>query len=201
MCSSIPKESGFVAERVYAFEAYAARAADTVNGAGVAIAPRRLAAMFNVRGPGDAVSAELKARYALEVLPPVNTATGLGRRVLGLGPDEWLVIHDMAAAAVAEDLSYDRVSIVDVSQGRAALRLRGTHVRHALAKGCSFDLDARVFPPGRCAQTAIGRISVILDHVESDVFDVYCSRSYAGSFWHWMAQACAEYRYTIGPPE
>jgi sarcosine oxidase subunit gamma len=91
--------------------------------------------------------------------------------------------------------------VTDVSCGRAALRLRGLRVRDALAKGCPLDLDPRVFPAGRCAQTSIGRVSVILDHVEPEVFDVYVSRSYAGSFWDWLIEACAEYRYAIAAPE
>jgi sarcosine oxidase subunit gamma len=157
--------------------------------------------MLNVRGPADTVAAELKARYALAVSPEPNTATGSAIRVLWLGPDEWLVVQNMTAAPISEGRARDRVSIVDVSHGRAALRLRGPDVRDALAKGCAVDLDARAFPPARCAQTAIGRISVILDHVEPGVFDVYCSRSYAGSFWHWITEACAEYRYTTAPPE
>ena len=189
-----------MAERMHAFEQHAV-CTGAAAAAGIEIAPRRLAAMLDVRGPARTVAAELQARYALEVSSNPNTASGSATRVLWLGPDEWLVVQGMAAAPIVENGTRDGVSVVDVSHGRAALRLRGANVRDALAKGCSLDLDARAFAPGRCAQTSIGRISVILDHVEPDVFDVYCSRSYAGSFWHWIVEACAEYRYTIGPPE
>jgi heterotetrameric sarcosine oxidase gamma subunit len=189
-----------VAERIYAFEPYAARAAVSVIGAGVGIAPRQPAAMFNLRGPVGDVEAAVAAR-GLALPREANAATGDETRLLWLGPDEWLLVENVTPTPMFENPGQDRISVTDVSHGRAALRLRGPHLRDALAKGCSLDLDRRAFARGRCAQTAIGRISVILDHVENDVFDVYCSRSYAGSFWHWMIEACAEYRYTIAPPE
>jgi sarcosine oxidase subunit gamma len=190
-----------VADRIYAFEPYAARAIGSVSGAGIAIAPRRPLAMLNVRGPADVVAAELNAVCGLELSPESNTAIGTSTRVLWLGPDEWLVVENVTPTRISENPGRSRISLTDVSHGRAALRLRGPHARDALVKGCSIDLDPRVFPAGRCAQTALGRISVILDHVEHDVFDVYCSRSYAGSFWHWITEASAEYRYAIAPPE
>jgi heterotetrameric sarcosine oxidase gamma subunit len=189
-----------VAERIYAFEPYAARATAGVAGAGITIASRRPAAMLDLRGPAGDVEAAL-AGHGLALLRGPNSATGEATRLLWLGPDEWLLVENVTLTRISENPGQSRISVTDVSHGRAALRLRGPHVRDALAKGCSLDLDPRAFATGRCAQTAIGRISVILDHVEDDVFDVYCSRSYAGSFWHWMTEACAEYRYTIAPPE
>jgi sarcosine oxidase subunit gamma len=193
-----------VAERIYAFAPYAADRATAwkpTAGAGVAIALRRPVAMLDVRGPADAVAAHVKARHGLDISRQPNTAIGFAVRALWLGPDEWLIVSNATASAISDGCDRTDVSITDVSHGRAALRMRGPHVRDALAKGCPLDLDSRVFPPGRCAQTAIGRISVILDHVERDVFDVYCSRSYAASFWHWLTRACAEYGCAVAPPE
>jgi len=189
-----------VAERIYAFEPYAAVAEKAPAWAGVTIAPRRPVTMLDVRGPADAVAAHVKARYGLDIPRQPNTAIGSAARALWLGPDEWLVVSNAAASASPARSDQPDVSITEVSHGRAALRLRGADMRDALAKGCPLDLDPRAFPPGRCAQTAIGRISVILDHVERDVFDLYCSRSYAGSFWHWLTEACAECGYAVAPP-
>ena len=190
-----------MAERFYAFERYAAVAAKAAARAGVTIAPRRPVTMLDVRGPADAVAAHLKARCGLEIPREPNAAIGSATRALWLGPDEWLVISNATACAIVEASDQPDVSITDVGHGRAALRLRGPDLRDALAKGCSLDLDPRAFPRGRCAQTAIGRISVILDHVEPDVVDVYCARSYARSFWHWLTEACVEYGYAVAPPE
>ena len=183
-----------MAERIYAFEAYAVRATGGVtSGAGVTIAPLRPASMLNVRGAaGDA--------FGIALPKEPNTALGHELRALWLGPDEWLLVN-WGRSTFSENSTPTPFSVTDVSSGRAGLRLRGPRVRDALAKGCPLDLDRRVFPEGRCAQTLIGRVSVILDHVESDVFDVYVSRSYAGSLWDWMIEACAEYRYAIAPPE
>jgi len=190
-----------VAERIYAFEPYARGTAGAAAGAGITIAPRRPAAMLNVRGPADAVAIAVQARYGVALPREPNTAAGHAVRVLWLGPDEWLLVQNGDADHFLQGGNDVRSRFCDVSHGRVALRLRGRDVRDALAKGCPLDLHPRTFPAGRCAQTAIGRVSVILDHVEPDVFDVYCSRSFAGSFWHWIIEACAEYRHAIAPPE
>jgi sarcosine oxidase subunit gamma len=184
-----------VPERIYAFDAYAGGVEITARiGAGIALSPLRPHSVLNVRGV--AADAEL-ARTILGtcgvVLPrEPNTATGSDNtRALWLGPDEWLIVSERQLEPPCG--SAGSGTFVDVSHGRAALRLAGPNVRDALAKGCPLDLHPPAFEVNRCAQTAIAKVSVILDHVQPEVFDVYCPRSYAGSFWHWLVEACAEY--------
>lgn len=189
-----------MADRIYAFEACASAGRLTASAPGVTIAPRRVAAMLDVRGdPADTALAQaVRERFGLTLPREPNTAVGSdAARVLWLGPDEWLIV---AQSDRDESFAAGDGTVVDVGHGRAALRLAGPDVRYALAKGCALDLHPREFPPDRCAQTAIAKVSVILDHVRPGVFDLYCSRSYAGSLWHWLIEACAEYRYTVSPP-
>ena len=184
--------------RVFAFDAYAARDAGAARaGVGVTIAPRQVKSMVGLRGSATDEGFVRDAAAAFELALPLepNTAAGNdGVRALWLGPNEWLF-------AASRDLRIDKPiansTLTDVSHGRAVVRLSGREVRAALAKGCALDLDSRVFPPNACAQTAIAKINIVLDHVEPDVFDVYCPRSYAGSFWHWITEAAAEYACNI----
>ena len=186
------------ATRIYAFDALASVQRSTAaTGAGVTIALRRPAAMLNVRGAPDdaALARSALERYEVELPREPNTASGSVRRALWLGPDEWLVVSSQPL----REQSVAGGTVTDVSHGRAVVRLWGPDVREVLAKGCPLDLHPRSFGVGRCAQTAIARIPVILDHVARDVFELYCPRSYAGSFWHWLIEACTEFRYTFAP--
>jgi sarcosine oxidase subunit gamma len=102
-----------------------------------------------------------------------NTVAGdLTRGVLWLGPDEWLVVGlPGTATATAEEFerSLDGVhhAVVDVSENRGVLELRGVDRYELLASGCSLDLDPRGgWVPGVCAQTMFARAQVILQELE-----------------------------------
>lgn len=194
------------AARIFDFDTHAERAVSTATvAAGVTIVTKRVRSMLNVRGnPDDAGFARaILGSFDVALPREPNTAVSAGvpgtgtrmTRALWLGPDEWLLVGEHAALEAPAHVGTG--TITDVSHGRAVLRVSGPEVRAALAKGCSLDLHPRAFPPDRCAQTAIAKVAVILDHTEQDVFDLYCSRSYAGSFWHWLTQAAAEYGCNI----
>jgi len=162
----------------------------------MAVRPVRL--MLNVRGDPDDAELEraLRERFGVTLAREPNTAVGAGAtRILWLGPDEWLLVSDDTTleAPAGIGIGIGNGTVTEVSHGRAALRVSGPQVRAALAKGCPLDLHPREFPLNRCAQTAIAKIAVLIDHVHPDMFDLYCSRSYAGSFWHWLTDAAAEY--------
>ena len=114
--------------------------------------------------------------------PPVAPNTWDGD-ALWLGPDEWLVLnateHDFADAQAA----------VDVSAARLVLELDGA--RAVLAQGCSLDLRPHVLPPGRCAQTLLGRATVILQCVDDDTFRIFVRRSFAPYLRAWLEDAIA----------
>lgn len=188
------------AKRVFAFEPYASAAGISGEAApGVTIAPRRVASMLNLRGDADSAFPPAGSMTPVALPREPNTASATqGLRALWLGPDEWLLVSESGPPDIADAIG--SATVTDVSHGRAALRLWGPDVRSALAKGCALDLHPRVFAVNHCAQTAIAKVSVILDHVRPGVFDIYCPRSYAGSFWHWLTDACAEYRYTVSAP-
>ncbi|RRO18334.1 sarcosine oxidase subunit gamma [Saccharopolyspora rhizosphaerae] len=84
-------------------------------------------------------------------LPPTNHVTGDEHRAaLGLGPDEYLLIGVTGTEP-------GHRSVVDVSAARTTLRL---HDRALLETLCPLDLDA--LTAGRCAQTLLARVPVVL---------------------------------------
>jgi sarcosine oxidase subunit gamma len=111
------------------------------------------------------------ARLGFPVEP--NTVAGdMTRGVLWLGPDEWLVVGlpGTAPETVQEldsELAGVHHSVVDVSENRAVLEMRGVDRYALLASGCPIDLDPRGgWVPGACAQTLFARAQVLLQELD-----------------------------------
>lgn len=128
----------------------------------------------------------LGAMVEVRGAPPVAPNTWSGD-ALWLGPDEWLVL------GATEADHADAEAAVDVSASRVAIEVAGD-ARAVLGQGCSLDLRPHVFRPGRCAQTLLGRASVILQCMEEDTFRVYARRSYAPYVRAWLEDAIAGLR-------
>jgi sarcosine oxidase subunit gamma len=132
-----------------------------------------LPALVSVRGAAP-------AGFPVE---PNTTAEVDGRTVLWLGPDEWLVLGGTEA-----DFD-DTAAAVDVSASRVAFELTGDDVPDVLARACSLDLDPAVFAPGRCAQTLLADVPVILVRPDERRFLVLPRPSYAGYVRAWLEDA------------
>lgn len=141
------------------------------------------------------------ARSAVDPLPPFlplepNTWVGwVGRDVLWLGPDEWLVLDGMKAtepgglgAQLTTLLSGTHHSVVDVSANRTVLELTGDDRHELLSTGCGLDLHPRSWSDGMCAQTLLARVPVILQE-RSSATRVFVRPSYADHFVEWLAEA------------
>jgi sarcosine oxidase subunit gamma len=151
-----------------------------------------------------------------EIAEAVSTETGLelpngpkrvqaeGLSLIGVAPSQWLAIaEDEAARGRLSRLSAalaGRASVVDQSDAKAILRLSGKRVRDALAKGCPLDLHPRAFTLGDAATTQVALIPCQLWQLdEAPTFELSVPRSYAGSFWHWLASSAAEFGYEVRP--
>jgi len=163
---------------------------------GVALTARRGLTLIDLRGDAGSAGFLAAAAASLGVALPLAPATSASVEhgtVIGLGPDQWLLAGDR----FHEGLAIAGGFLTDVSHGRAAMRVSGPRARELLAKGCSLDLHPRAWEPGRCAQTSIARVSVLLHALDPDGFDLYCARSYARHLWHWLTEAAAEFGYQV----
>lgn len=145
----------------------------------------------------------------LGATPPTtpNTAAGpddfaQGARLLWLGPDEWLAVtapgeEKRLVVALDKALAGQFASVVDTSDGRAAIAIEGQHARDVLMKGCTMDFHPRAFAPGKCAQTLLARAAVLIHCVGPDAFEVYGARSFAEYLWTWIEDAGREFGFII----
>lgn len=125
-----------------------------------------------------------------------NTVHAHGERAaLWLGPDEWLVVGPSDSSArlqtdLRASLGDALDAVVDVSANRTVIELSGVGARDLLEAGCSLDVDPRVFPPGRCAQTLLARANVILWHVDATpTYCVFVRPSFAAYLAAWLTDA------------
>src|SRR5687767_11660999 len=82
--------------------------------------------------------------------------------VMNIGPRDWLITASTPDAAglrerVAPTLTQLGMALVDMSDGLAGLRLKGSHARDVLSKGCGLDLHPRQFPAGQCTRTRLAQ--------------------------------------------
>ena len=133
-----------------------------------------------------------RAPYPLPVAP--NTAWEDGpRAALWLGPDEWVILGppDAGGEIVAKlDAALDGLhrSVVDVGANRVALEISGPGAREILSKGCAIDLHPRMWSPGMCAQSTLGKAQVIL-HERADTTGIAVRTSFANYLVDWFAAA------------
>lgn len=175
------------------------------RGPGLLIAKRHPLSMVQIEARPDEAHAMLDAAAATLGLRPsesFNTAVGDGLpRILWTGPNRWLVVEPESRdlfALLRNALGPTNAAVVDLSHGRASLRLSGREVRRVLMKAGPLDWHESAFIPGMCGQTALFHVSALIDRREASTFDVYVARGYAVSFLESVEQAAAEYGYRVG---
>jgi heterotetrameric sarcosine oxidase gamma subunit len=121
-------------------------------------------------------------RAARDAFPALD-----GALVVGSGPGEWLVLAPVGTAGeVREQLAGmltgtgEFGSIVDLTHGRALLRLCGGTSADLLAKVCAVDLSDAVTPDGAAFRSSVAKL--VTDVVRDDADGVrsyllHCERS------------------------
>lgn len=108
--------------------------------------------------------------------------------IVGSGPGEWLLLGSAATSAglqerVQSDAGDDQVTTVDLTHGRALMRMTGRDAARALAKVCAIDLDDSVTPDRTAFRTSVAKIAT--DVVRDDAgagtgepsYLLHCERS------------------------
>ena len=185
------------------------------NEVGVEMGERPLLGMINLRAQkSDPVFLPTITKIpGLELPTEVNTvAEGIGGiYTLCLGPDEWLIVtptnkEQKLYSELIQSLEQLHTSINLVGESRSVIRLSGLHAHSVLAKGCSVDLHPRVFKPGQCAQTILGRSDIIIHQVAHEAktnaatYDIIIFRSFAEYVWTWLEDAAREYGVRVVIP-
>ncbi|MCG8360286.1 MAG: hypothetical protein MI920_32390 [Kiloniellales bacterium] len=181
------------------------RAGDDRGEAGVTLAERPFRGIVTLRGKagdkGFATAVEGALGFALPV--KANTTTGKDdTTALWLGPDEWWIVTPgdgaQMAERLAEALQGQHGAVTDVSDSRTCLHVAGPKARDLIAKGCPLDLHPRVFGPGQCAQSLLGKAGVTLHQVSDEpAYDLYVLRSFAEYLWLWLEDGAREYGLAV----
>jgi sarcosine oxidase, subunit gamma len=177
-------------------------AAQRIAGDGVSVCQKPRRACIDLRGDPRDAAFVAGIKRVTDLAPPCQPgacATGLLASLLWLGPDRWLLSSDTEEPAslrtsLRRALQGVRCAVTDVSQARIVYAAGGASASELLAKGCSLDLHERAFPVGRCAQTLLARVPVLIYRVgQPTVFELHVDRSYAEYVWSWLQAAAAEY--------
>jgi methylglutamate dehydrogenase subunit D len=172
--------------------------------AGVGLSERTGLALYVISaGAGKAgeVAAKMASVTGLD-LPIGPKRVSKNGFALGTAPGQWLAVAESREARalpamLAVALKGD-ATVVDLSDGKAVLRISGPRARETLAKGCSLDLHPRVFKPGSAATTPVALIDCVIWQVdETPIYDLAVPTSYAESFWSWLTASASEYGYTV----
>jgi sarcosine oxidase subunit alpha len=97
-----------------------------------------------------------------------------GTLVCGFGPGEWLIVTAAgdtdAVVRVREELSDHAgpVTVIDVTHGRALLRLTGDDAPALLAKVCAIDLHDEVTPDATALRTRVAEVTADLVRDDRD---------------------------------
>jgi methylglutamate dehydrogenase subunit D len=162
-----------------------------------------LAAVEPRSGRSAELVARVEARYRLSPRSLRRAVAG-GIAFLGVGPNRWLAISDNGAAAFIDNLeaALDGVaSVIAQTDGLAVLRIGGLRARDTFAKGLSIDLDPSAFAVGDVASTILAHITVTIWRTEEAAYDIAVPRSFAGDFWHWLAESAGEFGLALAGDE
>ena len=119
------------------------------------------------------------------------------------------------APRLADALLGRACALTDLTGGQICIRLSGGKARDVLAKGCALDFHPRVFRPGQCAQTVLGKASMLIclsrhgpdpdssgDAMAEDdssrachgeFFDIVVRRTFAEYAAEWLYRSAEEY--------
>lgn len=131
-------------------------------------------------------------KVAVRAAPAGPTAEGMAGPpasvlVTSPVPGEWLVLAEpggrLRVEAWLASLPSDEphhVSVVDLTHGRALIRLTGWRAADLLAKECALDLGDRGCPDGRALRTAVAGLAVDMvrdDRAGVPSYLLHCERS------------------------
>lgn len=177
--------------------------ADTASGTGLTITDCTPLAKLQLRAPaGGQAAAALGVRFGRAARDQSGTL------VVGSGPGEWLLLAapgqapELGArlASIAEQAPGEHVTWVDLTHGRALMRLTGSPAASVLARICGIDLSDEITPDGAAFRTSVA--SLATDIVRDDAsgtpsYLLHCERSSGDYFFRALLRAGADFGIEI----
>lgn len=180
-----------------------AMAAASVDGdRGVALREIPFLTQVGLRArPGTPSAAALESALGITLPRRSGEVSGpVGRQVLWISPDEFLLVADpdsVDIAAVAAVLGTGEEalagSVMDLSANRTTLELSGPSARAVLEKGCHYDLHPSVFATGSAVSTQLGPVPILLWKTDEATFRLMPRASFADYTVHWLLDAMGEF--------
>jgi sarcosine oxidase subunit gamma len=172
---------------------------------GVSLSERNGLALFVISAGANKageVAAKMASVTGLDLPMGSKRVSKSGFALIGTAPGQWLAIAESKEAralpAMLGVALKGLATVVDLSDGKAVLRISGPRARDTLAKGCSLDLNALVFKPGSAGTTPVALIDCVIWQVdETPTYDLAVPTSFAESFWSWLTSCAAEYGYRV----
>ena len=125
-----------------------------------------------------------------------------GDLVCGTRPDEWTIYGapGRSDAIVASVPTGGFVTVIDITHGRAMLRISGVNATAALSKICNLDLSDELTPDGAVFSGSLGAVGC--DWVRDDQdgqtsFLISCERSFGKFLFIAVADACTEFGLSV----
>lgn len=176
-----------------AFAGCAPVAADHAGATASPVEPLSVVSVTAWRGQADALAAAVLAQCGLALPQAGHWVEHNGLTAVWAGPGHWWLQRAGRAKLLQELLPLgEHAGLIDISDGRAILRLRGLEARRILMSLLPLDLHPRVFTPGCVASTIGGHMTVQVRQIDdAPTYDLACLRSFAGSLWRSLELAGA----------
>ncbi|HUP18125.1 MAG TPA: hypothetical protein VM848_19000 [Acidimicrobiia bacterium] len=132
-------------------------------------------------------------------VPPFDISYGRSARqgewiVAGSGPDEWTLVGPIGNTFEVATTGF--ASVIDLTQGRALMRLTGGQSSLVLGKLCPIDLSDRMCPNGAAFRATVANVVTDLirsDHDGINSYLLHCERSSGQFLFDTLLDAGAEF--------
>ncbi len=193
MLISTQKEPGFVADTPVARSPITAVAPQAVS-FGWQVSTKRTRAALRLSDLTPLTKIAVKASA-----PPFEFGYGRSERrdewlIVGSGPGEWTLLGPPGATRHVATTGF--ATVIDITHGRALMRLTGKAAPNVLAKLCSIDLSEPMCPHGAAFRASVA--NVVTDVIRFDLdgtrsFLLHCERSSGQYLFDALADAGREF--------
>ena len=158
-----------------------------------------IASITSAKGKSAEVKAAIQTAYGVALPDTPLRVTGNGIAFIWHGPDQWMAIADRGTnnrdiEVELKPVLEGKAAVVDQGDGRAVVRVSGTHVRGVLAKGFAIDLHPSAFKTNSVAITHAAHIGCIIWQIDAaPTYEIAMFRSFADSFMDWLTHSAAEF--------